>query len=132
MKKIKIGVYRKHIERLYWDEFDIYRLTTIKKANNATQNVIPTTPTYSGIPCKISFKPKPDQSSAMTDANNPINQQIKIFCPPDTDIKKGDRLVIRKMSETGEVMDIFKGDTSNKPAVFVGHKEVLFTQEGDA
>lgn len=132
MKKIRIGMYRKYLEKMYWDELDVYPLTTVIKPNKSTVNEISNVPTLTGVSCKISFSPKPDQSNVMGNATNPINQQICIITSPDVNIKKGDKLVIRKMSENDEVMATYSGTTGNHPKMFQGHQEILFSIVGDA
>jgi len=133
MKKIKIGSYQKYIEMTYIDEMDIYPLTLVRKANNSTANIISPTASVTAQSCKISFKPKPDQSDVMASANNPINQQINVFCSPIVPVKKGDKLVLRKMNEDGvTVMATYSGNTNNNPKMFQGHQELLFTILGDA
>ena len=132
MKKIKIGKYRKYLEMMYCDEFDIYPLQLIVKPNKTTANQIATSPTQTNISCKISFKPKPDQSNVMGNATNPINQQICILTSPNIAVKKGDKLVIRKLSENGQTMATYSGTTGSNPKMFEGHQEILFSIVGDA
>ena len=117
---------------MYSDEMDVYNLEVVKDDDGTENNSMPVNPTYTSIPCKISFKPKPDQSNVMATANNPINQQVNIFCSPSYKIKKGAKIVTRKMSEAGEVMETYSGNTINKSKMFEGHQEILFTILGDA
>ena len=130
---MKYGGLRKYLQILHKDKMSITRPEPQVQADGSTCMIIPDTPKYKDIPCRISFLNNgSDSSNSQTDTNNPINELIKIFCDPKTDVKKGDQLTIQRYNEDGEVIETYTGMTGNKPAIYNMNMEILFTQVGDA
>lgn len=73
-----------------------------------------------GIPCRLSFKSAP---AAGNGAASEVSQSIKLFLPPDIDIKAGSGVIVnhrgveRKFKAAGE------------PMAYVSHQEVELKSE---
>ena len=129
---MKLGSYRKILESTFTDSMDVYRYTTIVDSVDRTSKVsLPETPTYSSIPCRISFNAADNPDDGQY-ASNPLYLNIKTFCAYNTDIKKGDMLVLRRLDDDGVTVLATYNGTSNMPLSFVTHKELHFLEDGEA
>jgi hypothetical protein len=115
---------------MYTDRFDVIRYEQVENDDGTTGLEMQDVPVIQDIPCRISFE-KADASHNGKDDSNPIYMDLKIFCAPEHDIEKGDTLVVRRISDIGEVMHIYKGIAS-LATVYPSHKEIGLTQVGDA
>jgi hypothetical protein len=88
------------------------------------------TPVYTDIPCRISFT-STDNPETTKEDSNPVYLQIKVFCSPEIDVQKGDKIVAQRIDNSGNVIATYKG-TANLPLQYVTHKEILLVQVGDA
>lgn len=131
---MKIGGLKKYLEVLHKDRMFITRPEKIKDPDGSSRVIIPDTPKYSDVPCRISFGTysDADNPNSQTDVNNPIFQQITIFCDPAVDVKKGDKLLLQKMDDDGNIVETYEGMTGNRPNTYNLNKMILFTQTGDA
>lgn len=81
----------KALQVLYEDSAEVYR---IQEQGNALdfQKI------HSGIACHLSIDSKPvlQQGEAAATAQS----EYTLFCPPDTDIREGDRVQVRHMGKT--------------------------------
>ena len=80
------------------------------------------------IPCRLSFKS--DDRTYMNDSlRNPNTSVITVFVDPSVDIKKGDKLKIKKT--VGETSKVYEG-LANEPRLYNSHLEVILslTDEG--
>lgn len=109
---------------------DIYRYVE-SLADDGTTIVIPATnPLYSNVRCRISFNSQ-DSAESSLEERNPIHLPVKIFCGPETDLRKGDKLIIRRIDDKGNIMHIYNG-TVNMPLPYPTHKEAQLVEVGDA
>ena len=129
---VKFVQAKKHFQKLYKDKLTVKPLIKILDDVGAEINTYSNIASYTDEPCKISFKPKPDQSDDIQSFNNPIAQQIKIFCDPNLIINKGDKFVIKIVNQDGVERTTYEGITNNKPQIFDSHQEILFTLVEDA
>lgn len=127
---MKIAAFGPLLTSTYTDNMDIYRHTQVTNADGTIGIGIPATPVHSKVKCRLSFESRDYPKSDLEDTN-PINLQLKIFCGPYTDIKKGDRLVANRIDENGNVMKSYQG-TANLPFIFATHQEVEVVESGDA
>ena len=127
---MKLSGFGKLLTPTYTDRLSINRHTEITNPDGTTGVGVPSTPLYSNVQCRISFQSSDNPESGKDDSN-PIYMQMKIFCKPDEDIKKGDILVAERIGDSGEVIETYKG-VANLPFKYVTHQEVLITEVGDA
>ena len=127
---MKLSSFENTLSVLYLDRFDIHRYDESLNEDGTVSNLPSADPTLSDIPCKISYS-NSDLAESSREDTNPIEQSIKLFCRPDVQVNKGDMLMVRRMSENGQVVQTFSG-TANAPNKFLTHQEIMFTEVGDA
>lgn len=118
------------LSKLYTDTMNITRLQEITGEDGTSRMVVPDEPLYVGIKCRISFS-SADNPDGATDSNNPQHLQIKVFCDPGVDVKKGDALLVNRLNDDGSILASYKG-TANLPQSYVTHKEISLVNAGDA
>lgn len=69
------------------------------------------------IPCRISFENV--APAAPSDTAAAFSQTIKLFIPPETDIREGSKIIVTQNGKTAEY------SCSGQPAVYPTHREVL-------
>lgn len=127
---MKISGFKSIISSTYTDIMDIYRHVEVMNTDGTSGIQISQMPLYTGIKCRISFENR-DASNTISEDTNPINLQIKIFCEPSVDIKKGDKLIVYRNDDNGNIMSSYEG-IANLPFVYTTHKEIEITEIGDA
>ena len=127
---MKLSSFGKLLAPTYTDKLSINRYTEIENADGTIGIGLPETPLYSDVQCRISFQSSDNPESGKEDSN-PIYMQMKIFCKPNEDIKKGDILIAERIGDDGEIIATHKG-IANLPFKYVTHQEVLITEVGDA
>lgn len=115
---------------LYDDTFTNKRFKPTVADDGTTGSAPEENPVQADVACRISFE-KPDSSANMTDSSNPKNLGLKLFCNPDTDVKKGDWIEAQKKDDDGNVLATYTGYAS-EPNRYPSHLEIELTQEGDA
>lgn len=120
------------MQQMYKDSLTVYSASTQEDEDGVTSTMYSATPLYDSIPCKVSYKPKPDRSDSLQTFTNAIDQQIRIHCAPELNIKKGDKFFIEVKDENGAVLDSFWQTTNSKPQKYISHQEILFTILQDA
>lgn len=127
---MKLSSLKKIYAKMYMDRVDITRHG--KKLNeDGTTSIEPESiPILANAPCRISFT-KADVPDSGSDDRNPYEEQAKIFCSPDIEVRKGDMISGKKIDESGSVLDIYMGRAS-KPLKYVTHQEFTLIQGGDA
>lgn len=120
---------RKVNNMLYTDTLDIYRFGEVRESDHTTTTDYPATPTHEGIPCRISKKDF-DSTLLTGGDSNPTNYQMEIFCGPEVNVKKGDRIVLTKVIEGIRTIE-YEG-IAGLPAVYETHQEFLMSHGGDA
>ncbi len=114
---------RSFVDSMFTDTMDIYRHTTSTNDYGATEVDIPDEPTYSDVPCRLSWSEE-ESPRNYTDDYTPVELPIKIFCEYDQDILAGDYVVVTRYSGT-TVIDTYKGICGDC-ATYESHKELYF------
>ena len=123
--------FSKVLEKTYTDKLNIARFMEVTNTDGTTGSKLSEQPVYTDIPCKISFASS-DRSDGATEEKNPENLQLKIFCNPDVDIRKGDTLTAIRLAEDGVTELKQYTGVANLPAQYLTHKETLMVQVGEA
>lgn len=129
VKLFNLSGVRKIFNGVYNDTVDIYRAGEVEAEDGTTSNEYPDTATYSNIPCRIS-RLFADRSQPKTETSNEINYMFRIFCDPDKDIIKGDKLSFNKIIE-GISTTNYVG-IAGAPMLYETHMEVDIIVDGDA
>lgn len=127
---MNLSVFKNAFNLLYTDRMDIYRTIEETSIDGTTNVVSDANPIYKDIKCRISFS---DQDSAETslEDRNPIHLNVKIFCGPEVDLQKGDKLILNRLNDDGSVMTTYSGIV-NLPLVYPTHLEAQIIEVGDA
>lgn len=111
------------------DKIDIYRRTEIQNPDGTTGETSSLIPMYSNVYCHIAFITADNPDSATADTQ-PIIVGLKINCPLDVDIQNGDYVIANKLSDSGEVLETYKG-LVGEPRVAQSRKSVEMKMETD-
>ena len=126
---MKLASFGKVITSTFTDEMDIYHYENSTITSRTVATTLPSTPSKSSVPCRISFikieSPLPQEVDGV-----PISTTPKIFCSIDSGIMEGDYVVIRRMS-SGSVIGTYKGHLG-LPNILETHMEVLLGVKGYA
>lgn len=125
-----VSKFKKALDLLYTDSMDIYRHLEIVTDDGTTYTNPATIPLYQNVRCRISFNSSDASESSLED-RNPIRLSVKVFCGPETDLQKGDKLIIRRLDNSGNIMRSYKG-IANLPLIYPTHKEAQLIEVGDA
>lgn len=107
------------------DRSDIYRRTSVKNPDGTTAVVLKDIPIATDVPSRVSFiRYKIEDPSDRQLDENPLKSTVKIFFPVKTDIKAGDKVVLRRLSSEGDILYTYKG-VLGLPAAFDTHMEVM-------
>lgn len=113
----------------YTDSMDIYR-TTKTVSGGIIKQSLPSTPTYSGIPCRIYQSKIPPITMKLPAAY--VQSDNKLMCDISADIRKGDVLMVTR---NGAATKYFAGDMQDYTEPFgsvlpgLSHKEVSVYME---
>ncbi|MDD3039765.1 hypothetical protein [Bacteroides sp.] len=129
VKFFNLSGVRKMFNGMYDDLVDVYRIGTAVAADFTTTTGYPATPTYSDIPCRIS-RLFPDRSLPKTEVSNEVRFMFRIFCDPDKDIVKGDKIVFTKIIKGVKSVEYI--GTAGAPMLYETHMEVDIIVDGDA
>lgn len=129
VKFFNLAGVRKMYNGLYDDKMDVYRIGETQAEDFTTTTGYPTTPTHSDIPCRIS-RLFPDRSLPKTENSNEVRFMFRIFCDPDNDIIKGDKIVFNKIVK--DVSNTQYTGTAGSPMPYETHMEVDIIVDGDA
>lgn len=127
---MKIATFGNILAFTYTDTMNIYRHTSGENPDGTKSIEKIQSPVYSGVPCRISFL-APDRSESTSEDRNPIYLEVKVFCKADLDIRKGDRVEVKRLNDSGSAMTSYKGIV-NMPLTFVTHKELQLVEVGNA
>ena len=127
---MNLASFDKVVAATFTDELDIYHyLNSTDTTSRTVATSLPSTPSQSSVPCRISFmkieSPLPQEVDA-----TPISTTPKIFCAAEVDIREGDYVVARR-KKLGIVIATYKG-VVGLPNVFETHQEVLLGVKGYA
>jgi hypothetical protein len=127
---MNLGLVKKVLSKLYTDEMDITRHQEVVNTDSTTDTILPSTPLYSNIPCRISYESMEKPGDKNVD-EIPLVTVPKIFCSVERDIIAGDKIVARRLDINKVVLDTIIGE-AGRPSVFVTHKEVLISDTRSA
>jgi hypothetical protein len=119
--------YTSILKQYRYDKMNIKRYTEIVNSDGSTDITMPANPTYSNVPCKISFQQIEKQNE--TGMTFSIDSNIKIFCATDIDLKDNDYIEITRT--VGAKTVTYKGNIG-MPALFQTHQEAELTLIGHA
>jgi hypothetical protein len=105
--------------KLYTDTANVYGYTTTTTPAGITRKGKATEPTISNMPCRISQKSINSPIQNHTESNNTISYEIKMFCPPEYEIKAGSKIEITRC---GKVIIIYE---TGEPFIYPTHQEII-------
>lgn len=114
---------RPYVQNMMVDKMDIYRHVTSETEYGSTEVSFPNEPTYSDVPCRLSWS-EVESPRNYDDDYTPIELPIKIICKYDQDILAGDYVIIRRYSGD-KIIDTYKGICGDS-ATYESHKELYF------
>jgi hypothetical protein len=121
--------FRTAVEKQLSDEMSVSRYVPKDNGDGTEDKVLPESPLYPSVPCRISFMGV--ESAQDTDPDQtPVKQQIKLICAVNADIQAGDYIVAKKRSG-GAALAQYEGH-AGLPAVYESHKEVLVAVDRSA
>lgn len=118
------------ISTLFTDKMSINRYQEIKNSDETIDTILPDTPLYAEVPCRLSFASRENPDDNEID-DIPIKISPKIFCKIDVDIKAGDFVTVQRIDDDGNITASYSGKVGLS-SVFMTHKEVMFTIEESA
>jgi len=108
---------KKHIEKLY---DGVCTIIDYEKQQGVTNNTIEAIKAEN-VKCRLSYKS--DKNSEQTDKTTDVLQQIKLFLPPDIDVKQGCKIIVTQEGETNTFL------CAGKPLMYGSHKEIVLELE---
>ena len=108
---------------LYNDKMDVYRTT--ENTNDDTSNNIAYNPKplYTDISCRISFSSDDTGTDSEVD-RNPVVYNPKLFCRPEIDLRAGDYVIVKRLTDKGVVARTYEGVIS-EPSWYTTHQEAF-------
>jgi hypothetical protein len=110
---------KKQYMKLYVDTANVFGSHKSTTTAGATRASTSSTPTISDIPCRVSQKELNSPIKSQSESQNNISYEIKLFCPPEYDIKTGDRI---EVTRNGKVINIYE---AGEPFLYPTHLEIL-------
>lgn len=111
------------------DKIDISRKMEIQNPDGTTGETVIDTPIYKDVYCHIAFITS-DNPDTKTSDSKPIIVGIEINCSLDIDLQNGDYITAKKLSNNGEVLEIYKG-IIGEPTVSQSRKSAQMKMETD-
>lgn len=127
---MKLSGFSKIITTMLTDKMSITRYVDKENEDGTTDTVMPESPLYSDVACRVSFSSGDKPNDKDVD-DTPVAIVPKIFCELDVDLKAGDFVTATRFNDKGEVIASYSGKVG-LPAVFITHKEALFSIERSA
>lgn len=127
---MKLSKFQKLFDSLYADRMTVLRHVEVENEDGTTGIELPDPALLEQVPCRISYV-SDDSSDKGEEDRNSLHKTIKVFCKPDVDVQKGDKLVLLRMSEDGVAVRTLEG-IANDARVYPTHIEIIFADKGDA
>ncbi len=111
----KAEMVRRAVEKLYGGVCTVIEHKAVTKSNHAAgfeDNVI-----YENVPCRLSFQSL--NTTGESGGAGVIRQLVKLFVPPETEIKAGCKI---EVTQNGKTLQ-FK--SSGEPARYETHNEIM-------
>lgn len=120
-------------ELLYQDRMDITSVEETTDEDGATVNDYSTTPQQTDIHCRISF-PDKDAPKEPGELYNKVEIYPVIFCSPTVNVKAGDKIVVRRLDDDGNVYETYEGmlAISGRANKYETHQEFILSMKGKA
>ena len=128
---MKLSGFSKIFSTMFTDKMSITRYIDKDNDDGTTTTVLPDSPVYTDVSCRISFLTSGERPNDDDIDNTPIKFVPKIFCKLDTDLKEGDFITVKRFDDEGNVIATYSGKVG-LPSVFITHKEALFSIERSA
>ena len=127
---MKLSKFQKLFDPLYTDRMTVLRHVEVENEDGTTGIELPDPALLEHVPCRISYV-SDDSSDKGEEDRNSLHKTIKVFCKPDVDVQRGDKLVLLRMSEDGLIVRTLEG-IANDARVYPTHIEIIFADKGDA
>ena len=127
---MKLSKFQKLFDPLYTDRMTVLRHVEVENEDGTTGIALPDQALLEHVPCRISYVSDDSSDKGEEDLNS-LHKMIKVFCKPDVDVQKGDKLVLLRMSEDGLIVRTLEG-IANDARVYPTHIEIIFADKGDA
>ena len=121
---MRLGDFAGIITTMFTDKMDITRYVDRTNADSTTETILPATPLYRDVDCRISFVSEESPKDGTVD-DNPVKTTPKIFCKIDADVQAGDFITVCRIDDDGNIMATFSGQIG-LPSIYPTHKEALF------
>ena len=122
---MRLGDFAPIFETMFTDKMSIFRYENKDNEDGSTDTVLPHSPLYTNVPCRVSFSRKEESPKDNEVDDTPVIIAPKIFCKVDTDIKAGDVVTITRFNDDGDIIATYSGKVG-LPSVLITHKEVAF------
>lgn len=127
MKKINFEPIGEALKAFDTDLISISRKMEIQNPDGTTGETDINTPIYKNVACHVAFVTA-DNPDTKTSDTKPIIVGLQINCPLEVDLQNGDYIVAKKMSDSGEVLEIYKG-VIGEPTVSQSRKSAEMKME---
>ena len=127
MNKINFEPIGEALKAFDTDSMDIARKMEIENPDGTTGETEIETPIYTNVPCHIAFISADNPDSA-TSETKPIIVGLRINCSLDVDIQNGDYIIAKKLSNSGDVLETYKG-VIGEPSVSQSRKSAEMKME---
>lgn len=127
MNKINFEPIGEALKAFDTDSMDIARKMEIENPDGTTGETGIETPIYTNVPCHIAFISADNPDSA-TSETKPIIVGLRINCSLDVDIQNGDYIIAKKLSNSGDVLETYKG-VIGEPSVSQSRKSAEMKME---
>ena len=107
---------RAAIEATYAGVCDVIEYRSVKDGVTKLTNQSEVT-VLEKLPCRVSFESK--TAAVQTDTAASVSQGVRLFVPPDADIKSGSKVVVTQNGHTVAYR------ASGVPAVYPTHSEIM-------
>lgn len=108
---------------MYNDRMDVYRAKEHENDDGTTDVVYNNNPSYKNVKCRISFS-SDDSAVDIEVDKTPVTYTPKLFCGPTIDLRAGDYIIVRRLSDNGTVMRTYKGLLA-QPSWYPTHQEAF-------
>ena len=127
MNKVNFEPIGEALKAFDTDSMDIARKMEIENPDGTTGETGIETPIYINVPCHIAFISADNPDSA-TSETKPIIVGLRINCSLDVDIQNGDYIIAKKLSNSGDVLETYKG-VIGEPSVSQSRKSAEMKME---
>lgn len=117
------------VAAMYTDRLEVKRLTTlINPKTGAKYQDYAAVPDLVDKPCRLSYDKygQADKATLPEGDQNPIKFQPVIFFPNEYDVQKGDKLIVKRLDGSGNLLAVIEG-ISALPSFYPLGKQVYMT-----